>query len=155
MTKKEKRIAVAKDALLQLKREVYLATRGVYFDGPLRQNMNLIDDDQQQAKPFLLKSEAKCAVCARGAILLSTIRKYNNCTIGALDLFDESVSYELFGDEALELMESAFELSTIFVTDSSEEKAYKAVEFGRKHETSHDRLVAILKNIVKNGNFKP
>jgi len=130
-TKKERRIEVIKDALLQLKRESLIASPGVVcsidelaqdtdkFDKELTDKYLLDLDLQKFLKTKLKTKKHVCNVCARGALLISTIHKEN--TFSALDLVSVGGSYDedsvtdqrlskLFSGQQLALMETAFEV---------------------------------------------
>lgn len=146
LTKAQQRVAVAKDALAQLKAEKYKATSGVFIDSGFLNNL-CYSDSTDQAQP-VLQNMGTCRLCAKGAIFLSTIRKYNKATVYELTHAHEDVSNDLFGQDNLDRIEAAFECWS--------HVSWKACDFGDKYINDHDRLVAILKNIIKNnGTFKP
>lgn len=149
LTKAQMRVAVAKDALKQLATERYIA-RNMIFASTGFETSGLQPNEQIQ--PLLRTHEEPCKVCARGALWLSSIRKFNHCTVNEFDNASEESSERLFGVVNLRRMEAAFELwENTAQLDTRKERA-----FGLKYDNAHDRLVAILKNVIKNkGQFKP
>lgn len=162
MTAVEKRIAICKDVLKQMK---YFDLRSVYFadgnynhpDGEYNwhfRDLHKLDDAQQQWNKV-----KKCSVCAIGSCLLSYVHLFNNTTIG--DLVYKTDRHNIinklkgvFTEHQLDLIESAFE--------NSDNNGYnpECKLYYTKYCTSHaDRkplLRAIMKNIIKNnGIFKP
>jgi len=115
---------------------------------------------------FRSKDAPACEVCVRGSLLVSLIRKDNNFT--GEDLDNMSCGYfdswsvedkrllELFSPEQLSLIEYAFEN---FSADRyiNEKDLDKVEDFFVLYEHNNtERLIAILKNIIKNkGTFKP
>ena len=110
----EKRVAVAKDALKQVTKGVW-SPRGltyVYFDQP---------QDLTQTCSF---EDVSCEVCARGALFLGAINKFNNydpkqffhnyandvIAIDASDFGD--VEDRLWSKAQICLIESVFEMET-------------------------------------------
>lgn len=170
-TKAERRVAIAKDVLAQLRLERYVATEGVYVDHRVAELASTAPD-----KPLekLLPQVKSCEVCALGACFLSAVRKYNDVKAGEIDdpetfmRYDGSMMTEhMFNDTTMRtklarhftdaqtgLIESAFERMPM--GSLTDEGAADAIDFGHCYDTDHDRLVAIMKNIVKNdGTFKP
>lgn len=180
LTKKERRLAVLKDALLQVRGGNYAPCTGTIcsldsFD------FNENGEVQKQLTPKFLK-EKWCRVCQRGALLLSLIRKENNFT--SLDFSEIRGSYfetdskvertlmRIFTPKQIALMEATFECWVLHNIYDTIEESYaelnhdqqkyinikdfeKAIKFGRQF-TDRDRQVAILKNAIKNGGiFKP
>lgn len=150
LTKAEKRVAVAKDALKQLHTEKYLAETGTYIGCNIDDTLGSDWRPDQAQKE--LKTMKPCSVCARGALLLSAVRKFNEATVSDVLQTKEWPSADLFGWEQLSLIEAAFELWE----ENGGKPMPKAFAFGNKFTNDHDRLVAILKNVIKNnGTFKP
>lgn len=177
-TKGERRIEILKDALSQIKANKYKVTNGTYVElspalEQIRRNitgLSFYSREDISAKECLLTSKDKkpCKVCAKGAIFLSLIRKENKVMMSKIydgDVREES-SNKLFGEANLNRMEAAFEkwyykdndrvaygsFSDIYTNKRDE----TIVNFVKKHPKSEDRLIAIIKNAIKNdGIFKP
>lgn len=167
MTKKQfdklsvvnKRIAVAKDVIEQVEEKKFVPESGTYvmFVNAYNEGINHTTDIQKQ-----LKTAVQCRVCALGASVVSLCRLNGNLKANhtqdisscAMRHFLETV----FSIETVCLIENAFETSTGFYTSSavSYTDKEKARSFGYKYNTLQKRLIAIMKNIIKNkGEFKP
>jgi hypothetical protein len=171
MTKAEARVAIAKDALAQLRANKYLAEEGAYVSFTNSLPINEDDEksmDQQLCK--LLPKAGSCTVCARGALFLSTIRKFNHFTVA--DLLENGgdatcaihdtlrpVEDRYFTNHQLALIEHAFEGQEIGnITFSLCSEEMENCELFFKHYDCDDdlRLENILKNIIRNkGTFVP
>jgi hypothetical protein len=163
VSKAEQRVIIAKDALAQLKAERFIAQAGVYVGAELFDDLEKRSDfnDDAQAKPLLLKKETvPCRVCAKGALFLSAVRKYNKATIDDIACDVMTVAENIFGKKQFDQIEAAFEqweeTKSNNYEDSDGIPAPKAYAFGMKYNDDTERLEAILKNIIKNkGTFKP
>jgi hypothetical protein len=161
VSKAEQRIAIAKDALAQLRAEMYLAESGTYIGSELTDELDQqCDDDRDGAKPFLLKSKTPCRVCAKGALFLSTVRRYNKASVRDVMCDNMLVAENIFGHKQFDLIEAAFERwdhTVAYLEDKDESVVPLDVQnFGAAYTDDTDRLVAILENIIKNkGTFKP
>jgi len=161
----EKRVAIAKDAILQLKSEAYDARSShgyVSLDYDSEQQLEAAaqscelftgknSDDMELNKLLdrLITPDKPCTVCAKGALLISSIRKYNNFSLQkAIDDNLDSVASDevrdLFGDENADRIEEYFE-------------GYDGDEkYLDEYPNDSERLIAILQNVVKNkGQFIP
>lgn len=165
LSKAEKRVVIAKDALAQLRLNKWSARMGLYVQ--FGNGINVANKENAQLCKILPKG-GKCEVCARGALFLSAVRKFNDFKVSQLELAYEQDEvrdigsyefrkYELgfFTRAQIKLIEAAFE-GYDFISSSWP----KAVQDGCRHFyenfTTQTRLEAILKNIVRNkGTFKP
>jgi len=160
LTAEQKKIVIIlSDALAQLKVEAYNANPGSYISIDLDEAIGGIknSDNNKELKAFLPKlvtSSKPCNVCAKGAIFLSGVRKYNNFTIGdakecSLDDVAGNKARDLVGYENADLMEQYFE-------GWDDDGTGQADEWEEKYPDPTDRLIAILKNAIKNkGTFTP
>ena len=152
LTKAQMCVIVAKDALKQLEAEKYTACTGIYVDWELEDKINYSKPDAQ-VQNIIKKHEKPCDVCARGALLLSSIRKFNDVTVSKYQKRWESKSKEIFSEKTLKLAEIAFEQ---WHKLTASPKELEAEIFGSKYNSETGRLKAILENIVtNNGEFKP
>ena len=135
----KKRIAIAEDILLQIKKEKYVATPGTYIYG---EGMNW-DASPKVLQEFLLKGP-ECQVCGIGAAFLSLARLGNKISLN-LD-FKETIA-EVFGVDEMYLIENLFEGWTDGETE-------EAIAFVKKYPDPTKRLKAIFKNIAKHGDLK-
>lgn len=156
MTKKEKRIAIVKDTLNQLKN--MKVAQGSYIAGAC--NINNPKED-------IIVLRKNCKVCALGGLFLSYIGLYNS-----VDKFDMVSSYDdsmieterynitdklskYFSDKQLNMIECAFEGGDVDCNLSYKEEEVCAA-FTSKCKTPAGRLRKILTNILENdGLFKP
>lgn len=195
LSKVERRLIVVKDAISQLKKEIYDAESGTFI--------NIIDyivDDNSvtvvndiQGSTFITDSELKkaekvcnsisiqpllekffknknnsCRVCARGALLLSTIHKENKFNLTELvHTEDNGGSYDprgkgdiklktLFSEKQICMMETAFEGDNLNEDYLEYDISNKCILFGEMFKDDNKRLLAIFNNVVKNnGLFVP
>lgn len=159
MTKPQKRVAIAKDVIAQVKLEKYRTTPGQYFSYMSSDAADSCGGDAQQ----YLVGGGSCDVCALGAIFASTVKVKNTVTLVDADRQDnESIAYYLkgiFDRKQLGLIEAAFEREHRFAETEAGctyEAAEAAVVFGLWYPENSKRMIAIMQNIVKNnGTFKP
>lgn len=169
LSKAEMRVIVAKDALAQLRHERYVATSGTYIGSELLQRIGGPEEDDfgdtcyrnwdSPLQALLLKDKGECDVCAKGALFLSAVRKFNSATVGDMINDDNfKIAEKIFGIKQFDLIEAAFEGWTCTkMRNGSEGNPVPdwVLEYEDIFPDPHDRLVAILKNIVKNnGTFK-
>jgi len=183
LTKSQRRIIVIKDALAQIRSNKLIPRRGVVVDFLDR---SIFDRERRiDAKPLieeLFKTQVEiCNTCARGALLISTIHKENNFQLcdfeigGAFDPDSKTDTrlLELFSERQLAMIEEAFEYGTFEddqdlegsiyhynqLTDEfhfTQEELRMLHEFHEQYLSDEERLIAILKNMLKNrGIFKP
>lgn len=184
MTKKERRIAILKDAIKQIKLNNILAEPGTVVRLP-----DAIETNENDAKPVLAeyfkkkdKDKKPCYACARGSLLLCTVHKENDFILDSFDYCEGSFRQEsitdkrllrLFSEKQLASMETAFEVDG-YIEDMAndwaedlryyylnkevlkDEESNKCLLFGAKYKDPNKRLLAIFSNAVKNnGIFKP
>lgn len=140
--------------------------------------------ENDSIRPKIDKLANGCCVCALGSLFLSYARLYNqvklsnlrenpksnwrlknyfltgnkDCTIDLDYDFLNSKLSNIFTQKQIDLIEQAFEIGEVFSgsgnTHGDQEKT--AVEFGKRYKNPRDRLIAIMKNIIKNdGVFTP
>lgn len=159
LTKAQKRVAIAKDAIKQIREKRMRVAHGEYiiFCGmePIRQgNVDVV----------ALSKKRPCKVCQIGQAIVSGIRLFNTCTTRS-DISPDSAREMVttwFNAKNASLMEVAFEGYTYAgpcgigprLIDDFERA--KAISFHRKHKSHSTRSIAIWKNIIlNNGTFKP
>ena len=150
MTKSEKRVAVAKDAMAWVRARALEA--GHWYctpEQPPREYHN-----KQQLRDVVL---GKCEVCAIGALFLANAVRFGNTTV--LDEWEGRYHEKLvglFSEEQLSMIENAYERGESSHYSANSNATQRAVQFGDQYVEDKDRLIAILKNIVVNGGtFKP
>jgi len=158
MSKKQKRIAIAKDVLLQIKKKTYVGYQGSYIQG-------LDSDlDSTELQECLLTDAPECRVCGLGSAFLSLARLGNKVEIPIDDTGSRDYHYTLdpiFGKKQRELIEATFEgwgLDSSYMDDPINDNPinYRHMKFYNKYIDDTERLAAIFRNVVKNdGIFKP
>lgn len=153
----QKRVMLAKDALSQLgKTTEASAQRFITFHG-IHTRVKKGDELQK-----VLPKIDLCGVCALGSLFVSQVRMANNCKLSAGEITCGMVFMEkrvkqmekYFSKEQLHLIEYAFEGGAGLYRTS--EYSDNAMEFYNKHTSDKKRMVAILKNIIRNkGTFIP
>lgn len=165
LSKAEQRVLIARDVLTEIKAEKYIPKTGSYIKemkvkGFIPYGANSIQ------KHF---DEITCNCCALGACLLSTTKFKNKLEFNDVSYITSSDSQwgllnDTFSGEQLTMIEYAFEKEHSGTRvgesrfrnflDKGTENA--CVEFGCRFSDSSDRMIAIMKNIIKNkGEFKP
>jgi hypothetical protein len=106
----------------------------------------------------VITTQTPCGVCAKGALFLSSIRKFNHFSLAESceinDRADESVK-ELFGKHNADLIEAVFEddftIAKVNFKDSEVDYYSDFLELWvEKYPNPDNRLEAILKNLIKN-----
>jgi len=177
LSKEEQKVAIAKDVLQQIKVKTIIPTTGTYCALDLDWTDPLLELDVQSN--FNQLKNFECSVCALGAMMVSNVKFNNNFTFEKLnrsnsDVFVNTLE-KYFERYELALIEFAFESWDIedLIEDgeikngilSNEsyifhglnyEEIEKACDFNRNINDESERMVRIMKNIIKNkGEFKP
>lgn len=162
LPKEEKRIAIAKDVIKWLKEDKLVPKAGAFY-------LILKDQKDRGKLDKILREQEDCQVCALGA-----------CFVGMVDLGDKLNFSDVFGSNFIvgttnnivdeyqmrRWLEKVFSTSQLIMIEKAfEYKLYgsdseitfkKEVDFGANYKNDTDRLLAIMKNIIKNrGTFKP
>jgi hypothetical protein len=181
----EKRVLIAKDVLAQIAAKKFKVRSGTWVNlldnnkltiptvAPesigLPKDFKTIDQKDSIRELFLENTTVKsCECCALGAMFMSctlynnktTVRDFDNETYDFVDsVEDRSFSNGLagfFSPEQLKLIEVAFECGHGGFDPDEVTKGSHAAEWGDYYKNDKDRLVAIMKNIIKNdGKFVP
>lgn len=152
LSRKQKRIAIAKDALQQLKLNKYLPARGLYVLERWNPDESMND--------IIARDGEQCEVCAIGAAFCSLARFNTELTLehGSPELVHNTLRL-CFSNRQMALMEYAFEgrsVSRITSTLKSYTDCNLAYTFWHRHKDATERMKAIFRNIIKNGGtFKP
>lgn len=179
LSEEDKRVAIAKDVIKQIKAGKYYASTGTYVNLDVK-----LSDDTSLQKHF---DEITCDVCALGGLFMSNVKFNNQCTYNELGCGKFLDLLKYFSKEQLFLIEIAFEgweisdmldfetevngyidiMQGIYAgrytleeitdtSDSTKSKMKAAMLFGENYHDESDRLIAIMQNIVKNkGEFIP
>lgn len=178
----QRRIAIAKDVLKQIRLKTIRPKAGHYIKAKLTFAPKGDEDIQALLQDGKIK---KCEACALGSAFLSYARLYDNVKLGGYESalgaryeYDAAsrwgatpalsgqrptaVLSPVFGLRQMEVIEYAFESRSSALSwplsdgDAPQVDLARAVAFGKKYRTDTQRLVAIMKNIVRNkGTFKP
>lgn len=134
----KQRLAIARDALAQLKAKKFIATEGMYLE--MTGRFQVVNQKNL--------TREKCEACAVGSALASLVRlrnKFNEIVVDKDDCY--SNLHTFFGLDELRLIEATFEG---WFCNSA------ASAFYSRYKTPQNRAIAIFKNIIKNnGTFKP
>lgn len=160
MTKAEKKVAVAKDVLKNLR--YTNLDGGTYLSTKNDANVDfLLENKDKDLQEFIPKIRKNCEVCAIGAFFLSEVGVFDKCKIAELgydysqlrnDTFMREKLRAVFTTKELSLIESAFMGSPYGITETEWPVTHS---YYNKYHDEADRLKAICKNIIKNGTFKP
>ena len=165
LSKQQKRIAVAKDALQQLLKGKFSPSCG-----------NWVSSSAKTIKRYYgrqlrdVADEMNCKCCQLGALFLSDVRFRSNYRVGQPNFYEDLGAGEVanpyvtsgiddrlleyFDNDQLRLIEIAFEKGTGRYAMQDNEQP--AADFGRKYRSAKARMSAILTNIIdNNGTFVP
>lgn len=165
LTKAEKRVAIAKDVLAQVKIQTIFPVQGNYIEiDEIKGNF----DSDVQVNSLIKDKKISCNCCMKGSLFMAHVNKTNHLTLDDLDSHGHSNNesmYErldkIFTQEQLDLMECAFEGDLISDStgklSSKEDLINKAYDnFFIQYNDETERLIAICKNLIKNkGTFIP
>jgi len=161
------RVAIAKDALAQLKIKAYDAVSSngyvcLYDENSLSaaaESCELFTGktaDKTEFNKFMdnfISPSKPCTICAKGAIFLSAVKKFNNFSLQRAvdeDLNDIASSevQKIFGMQNADKIEEYFECQDEYNDEGD--------KWSDKYDDDNERLEAILKNIIANkGDFIP
>lgn len=156
LTPAQQRVAIAKDVIKQIKAEVYVARKGIYIGfKDLSKHFGKTGISQEKARKL-----EPCFVCGIGAVAMSAVKLFNE-----ISLYDETQTgryytafnavTKWFDSEQAELIEIYFEVWTHKMYADLSQR-YNLAAFAEKYPTATKRLVAIMRNIIKNkGVFIP
>lgn len=167
----KQRVAIAEDALLQIKLKRLTPTNGTYVQIATEGYSAVFDANTPACEAF----SGECDVCAKGALFVAAIDLKNGVKLKNLmkdEVFGDKkidvscldsshiVSYlrGIFSKKQLDLMEAAFErdhLQNFISPKEAKALGYNsetgaALVFMPEEHDAEDRLVTILKNIVRN-----
>lgn len=156
MTPAQRRVAIAKDVLKRIGVE-YVPTSGTYIDARNIINTDLIDEENfadQQLQHLMKggKKPMKCEVCARGALFLSSVFKFDNLKMGEIGCHSpyvaEGVLQGHLGLGAWSMISQEEKFFTARQIEMIEFAFESNVDFIDKYPDDTDRLIAIMKNII-------
>ena len=161
--KARRRVLLAKDGLLRLKEQNIMANNSYIVD------LSRYNYNSEASFKDTVNNGHNCLVCAKGALLVSAVGRFNGYTNVELNFNSTKNAHKelekYFTLEQLDMIEIAFEgrsfmgiLAERMVNDIAEASdIYKKCEaFYTKYPNKDNRLKAILENIVENkGEFIP
>ena len=174
LTKIQMRVAIAKDVIAQINSKKLIPETGVWIYDPKLGSIddhidNLIDkamedeeNDTCRFEPFnardFTKKVNKCKVCALGSIFVSAVNLYNGVefTDGenaarAFDTLEFSPLSNYFSPRELAFIETCFEgEDSAHWTDVDGKDSAIAIAYNRSFPKAKDRLISIMKNIIRN-----
>lgn len=179
LTNAEKRVLIAKDVIAQIKREKYLAQPGLFISDSVWEAIGGssygsydVDPDNPNRGEVLLKfieeKEKNCEVCALGGAFVSAVKLFDKCSRDDIVREDSrATTHEYlkrwFSNDQMNLIESAFEGGPFVGVNGDEEAEYdedgneiipkdikKAIAFGERYQDAGERLMGIMRNIVRN-----
>lgn len=168
-TNAQKRVIIAKEVILQLNARRFSARCGTFC---------LIPDNEMESQSgsiqqlFNENKISSCFVCALGGLMMATTILNNNedmtdfqhdfCDLGQTLAAGESPKNGLrkfFSMPQLKLIERAFEgkgFGYFSIQNKKAENFGKKTESEDRHNDASKRMLAIMKNIIRNkGTFKP
>lgn len=157
--KAEKRVALAKDAIRQIKANI-LFPKGGNYTRIIRSGLWSEEFMQSSFQDRLVNKEIECECCAKGALICSFVGFENEASvidIGSIN--EEQIRDKLkgvFSPRQLHMIEFAFEGREIMYFVYSSEIGRRLGSYFDHYDDPSERLIAILENIIKNkGTFKP
>jgi hypothetical protein len=173
MSLREKRVAIARDVVKQVKSKELVARNGFYVNQSSRRLVNGQPDDKQ-VNEILIEKNIRCEVCARGAMFIAGLKRFNNLKVK--DIKDRDFNYTIreeyessfFETHQLVLIERVFEARAFPNTEKLRgfvgyyhpkicraaskyrQELSRSGDFGR----TANLLIGIAKNIIlNNGDF--
>jgi len=167
MTSAERRVALAEDVLASLEaNEIALAAATGYItaknqDWEEKQYLKDYDPDKCISKQKCNSIKKNCTMCARGALMMARIDKYNSITwertgrlINVRGFVTSNVLSDAFSAYQLKQIECAFERSPAHLKHST--GGMDAARFGSHITNANLRMMAICQNIIDHdGEFCP
>ena len=160
MTVTERKLAICYDVIDSINQNelkcVSDGTGYILYSRNVQNNLNR-NDDNLISKEDVKELKNNCSVCARGAMLLSRIDKFNKLTWS--DVWDSQSATskglkDIFTEHELSMIENAFERNMIngsYANNDLTQKLVSAVKFGKKcSDDNKKRLVQIMQNIIYN-----
>lgn len=142
MTRAQRKVAIAKEVISNINIMKIRAHHAYVSDSD---SIPIQKTSQQVAE----KAKKKCTVCARGAMLLCKVAKYNN-----YDFLIFGEGYMIGSHDTTMALKDAFSETELELIERAFERNYSYSSWGPDNDA--DRLLAIMQNIVDhNGKFKP
>ena len=183
LTPAQKRVAIAKDVLLQMEVGFIKPTSGVWADFP----KNLPEDKPNTQLQSFLETQNSCKACGLGSLFVCAVKLFDNLKVGEVientkkdvdildgEMFTDGVSFrtifsylkKFFSKDQLKMIECAFEEDNGYF---SHQHSSEAITLGGRYFNNINimlenfdeelstkmKLKLIMQNIIKNnGTFK-
>jgi hypothetical protein len=156
LTKAQKRVAIAKDAIKQITAKSLTVESGRYVVLP----NNVAVLNQTSAR----RMKGPCRVCQIGQAIVCGIKLFNETSTESIEGSETNRAMKLvtrwFSEESAVAMEGSFENQDNWVTENrvvfAYDKLLRIAAFRKRHKTYRARSVAIWKNVIRNkGEFVP
>ena len=160
----EKRVQIAQDVLDAIEQHTLLATKGTMFSSSLWSRLQAMKKTCPEAEvQTVLEEQETCAVCAKGALFVAAITRYDNfkCRdVPPNSFYGGAQQNQLavqglspfFSKEQLNEIEIAFEGAVAYyLKDYSDPiQLAKLLNFNDVSASPHERMRKIMQNIVDN-----
>ncbi len=160
----ERRVEIAKDVIKSLKLKKIRAKTGRFAS--LKHTQPNACDSTNMLEVF---ESTRCDCCARGAMFVSAVRKFDNVTakdvgtgnvwVGEITDYNFKHIEDGYWDaKQIQMIETAFESEASYVLSDllSDEEISVCKKFKKRYKTPEKRMIGIMRNIIKNkGTFKP
>lgn len=159
LSKVNARIAIAKDVLAQLKAKTFRAESGTYCHFIAKNNKLIFrqgDVEQKRDMQDILKKRMHhCNVCAKGALFVSMVRKYDAVPVThTLSLQGRYLS----GNFVTSYLNQYFSKSQLQLIERTFENIFNGRDYDPPYGPVRDKrvMVSIMQNLVDNkGTFVP
>lgn len=167
MSRREKRVQIAKDVIAAIRTEVLRASHQGYLHASTKESMYFLEHDPVLSADAELQdvlSDKQCTVCAIGSVFVAAVTRCDDLTVqDAVPMYcvstprlnhiskDVMTDYlaGIFSRDELDRIENAYEGFGRYRTVNEEMSKYPG-------KNSNTRLINIMKNIIRNeGDFKP
>jgi hypothetical protein len=168
LDKQAQKLRIVSDAIEQINLGLIIAATGDYFT--MSRRISDIDYEEVNLQT-LLKNGKRCSCCAKGALFASCVLNvnevYTNRDHFNQEYFQKKKLLPWFPALELDMIEAAFEQGVIHdttgkleYTDESDVRKVTpltdlCIRFGKLYRNADERMLAILDNILENGEFKP
>lgn len=171
MTRTEKRIAIAQDVILALKKDRYYASPGTYCDLVFNHGKDLVEGKVELQTLLHDGVVQQCDVCAIGSLFMSKVFLGNKFKVKVGEDYDGDTELKegigdrgiatkalkgIFTVRELKYIEYCFEGCDISDTFTNENKKFHEKvknfysQYYSNYSPSEDRMIGIMENIIKN-----
>lgn len=167
----KRRVQIAEDVLAWLRTKRLNVVTGSYcvFDEGFMPYGYTLGTSLQKILPEIVTSRKPCQVCAKGAMFIAAVDRYNKVQlrdangdgfsnreiIKAMKAYFSKRTLDLI-EVAFECKDANFEFSNGYNQPVTNRVARNAIEFGKRYQDPRARLRAIMRNLISNnGDFVP